>query len=43
MFSHSELVEGKETIPRHSLQRSDIVKTRFDLVQNPQDGILNVG
>ena len=24
MFSQSELVEGKETIPRHSLQHSDI-------------------
>ena len=37
MFSHSELVAGKETIPTYSLQRSDIV------IQNPHDVILNVG
>ena len=24
MFSHSELVEGKETVPRYCLQRSGI-------------------
>ena len=37
MFSDSELVAGKETIPTHSLQHSGIV------VQNPHDVILNVG
>ena len=42
MCGHCE-VAGKQIIMRRSFQRSDIVKTHFDLLKYPQVDMLNVG
>ena len=39
----SELVVGKQTIVRHSVHDSDIVKKSLDLLPYPKVGVLNDG